>query len=234
MLLLLVLLLWAAPALGFAAARSPAHPRRGALALASSSPGDRKVESRAAGALAGGLIAGPLGALAGLAIGDALRNKDNKAQSPQASSPEVAEARAAYANLQSALAEAASTKEMQMRLIEQRRVDQARLQAEADKLYAFAKQCIMDDKESSARSALEQRLALQAKSEALTKVLEDEERRAGVVEQQIGILTERLRTVESLMLRLKEQQLQQRLEDETGSGGLDPLEERFKRLERGE
>jgi len=182
----------------------------------------KKIAGAAAGALAGGLVAGPVGAVLGFAVGDMMSNKPKQ---QQAQDPAVAEAQ----KLASALEDAKSVRQSLEAVIEQRVKDTTDLKKRQEELQNQAREFLLSNNEAAARKCLEQKLDI---TKAATKleagIVEDRARLQGV-EGSISKLQGRIAEYESMFLDRKISNI---AETTSSAAPLDPLEERFRKLER--
>ena len=179
-----------------------------------------KVAGAAVGAVAGSLIAGPVGAVIGFAVGDMMSS--NKPKQQQAD-PTLVKSQ----KLSMALEDAKSVAQSLDTVIEQRVKDIVDLNNRKEALQSQAREFLLANNEAAARKCLEQKLGLSATVKKLeTLVSEDRARRQGV-EVSMSRLMDRIAEYESMLLDKKITNL-----EETTISSIDPLEERFRKLER--
>ena len=179
-----------------------------------------KAAGAAAGAVAGGLIAGPVGAVIGFAVGDMMSSNKPKQQSTDPTA-------VAAQKLSMALEDAKSVAQSLDTVIEQRVKDMIDLNNRKEALQSQAREFLLANNEAAARKCLEQKLGLSATVKKLeTLVSEDRARRQGV-EVSMSRLMDRIAEYESMLLDKKITNL-----EETTTSSIDPLEERFRKLER--
>jgi hypothetical protein len=184
----------------------------------------KQVKSAAAGALAGGLVAGPVGAVIGFAVGDMMSSSKKPQQ-------QVDPAQKLAANLASTLEDAKKTLQSIDNLIIQREKDIEEYSKRQDELLEMARSFIVAEDEANARKCLEQKNDLGKRKEKFEVALsEDKLRRVGV-EKNIVTIEEKIGEVEQLFARLSASRVEEATNSLTSLEPLDPLEEKFRRLE---
>jgi len=197
----------------------------------------------ATGSILGGMALGPLGIPLGAAIGDALSSSKKKEAEDKNKAAELGFDPRAYNDVVEALDNAKKAYAMNLNLLEDRLRDMEQMKTQMANLYALAGTYMQDNNEQGARAKLEERLKLKLKLEKWMQEAEQDRSRIQALERQCSILEERLVEFKRLASRTAAANAMIATSRVLGSENemtdssfrsLDPIEERFRKLEEGE
>lgn len=197
------------------------------------------------GAVLGGLLAGPFGAFWGAQLGASVGVSNAEKRQAQRSLERMGlrpEDLQLAQEVATDLREAEEALKMVGDVADAQKKRVAALQADAEKAYAKARDCLADGDESGARRWLERRSDLQAATTRATEELAESDERTRTMQQNVLALAERAAKIELLMSRSVSAASEARRSapDDVPRGESaaasyepleDPLEARFRELE---